>query len=201
MILVRNVLLIQYSNTKIVFRKIKLIFGQKKFTLETKDFDKSASNCLIRYQKIGGSLGCKNLSKFTCLTMKFHNCHNATVQDAGIDNYNDDEHGLEVFLCDLIGDPLANSIHQHGHQRSSNSIANNNRVIEKLRSKLTQLPEYVCTILHAFALDCTWWCMRNLWIDIQRPLVAIARNGITYACRHRSRAVCACKHYTLYQNS
>ena len=74
--------------------------------------------------------------------------------------------GLEVFLCDLIGDPLANSIHQHGHQRSSNSIANNNRVIEKLRSKLTQLAEYVCTILHAFALDCTWWCMRNLWIDI-----------------------------------
>ena len=50
-------------------------------------------------------------------------------------------YGLKVFLCDLIGDPLANSIHQHGHQRSSNSIANNNRVIEKLRSKLTQLPE------------------------------------------------------------
>ena len=24
-------------------------------------------------------------------------------------------YGLEVFLCDLIGDPLANSIHQHAH--------------------------------------------------------------------------------------
>ena len=44
--------------------------------------------------------------------------------------------GLEVFLCDLIGDPLANSIHQHGHQRSSNSIANNNRVIESWRPTL-----------------------------------------------------------------
>ena len=40
-----------------------------------------ASSFLTRYQKIlwGGSLGCKKLLKFTCLTMKFHNRHHTTV--------------------------------------------------------------------------------------------------------------------------
>ena len=39
---------------------------------------------------------------------------------------------LKVFLCDLIGDPLANSIHQHANQQSSNSIAYDKQVVETL---------------------------------------------------------------------
>ena len=59
-------------------------FLDKKNYFENKkcqDFDKSASNGLTRYQKIlwRGLLGCKNLSKLTCLTMKFHSSHHATV--------------------------------------------------------------------------------------------------------------------------
>ena len=82
MILIRNVPLIQYCNTKIVFR---IDFWTKRNYFENKkcqDFDKSASNCLTRYQKIlwGGSLRCKKLLKFTCLTMKFHNRHHANEQ-------------------------------------------------------------------------------------------------------------------------
>ena len=62
--------------------------------------------------------------------------------------------GLEVFLCDLIGDPLANSIHQHGHQRSSNSIANNNRVIESRRPTLDFLiKESACLLIFQIFLN------------------------------------------------
>ena len=70
--------------------------------------------------------------------------------------------GLEVFLCDLIGDPLANSIHQHGHQRSSNSIANNNRVIETELDPNSLLSYY--RIQHAFLLVNGGACA--IWIDI-----------------------------------
>ena len=55
-----------------------------KLTLKTENipfFDCPQSSCLTRYQKIilGGSLGCTELLKFICQTMKFHNCHHANV--------------------------------------------------------------------------------------------------------------------------
>ena len=44
-------------------------------------FHGSASSCLTIYQKIlwEGSLGCKKLMNFTCLTMKLHNHHYVVV--------------------------------------------------------------------------------------------------------------------------
>ena len=59
-----------------------MIFGQKIYFENKKcqGFDMFASNCLTRYQKIlwGGSLWCKKLLEFSCLTMKFHNRHHTT---------------------------------------------------------------------------------------------------------------------------
>ena len=45
-------------------------------------FDSPQSKGFTRYQKIlwGCSFGCKNLLNFTCLIMKFHNCHHANLE-------------------------------------------------------------------------------------------------------------------------
>ena len=58
----------------------KLIFGLKIYfgNWKCQIIDNSASSFLIGYHKIlwGGSLGCKKILKFACLTRKFHNhCH------------------------------------------------------------------------------------------------------------------------------
>ena len=44
-------------------------------------FASSASNCLTRYEQILSvcSLGSKNALNFTCLTMKFQNCHHTNL--------------------------------------------------------------------------------------------------------------------------
>ena len=83
MILIRFVLLIKYSNTKIVFRKIKLIFRQKKLNLKTKNIKILTSLPKIVLQVIkksfvGAHWDAKKLLKFTYLT-KFHNCHHASA--------------------------------------------------------------------------------------------------------------------------
>ena len=83
MILVKDVLLIWCSIQKSFSGRLnwflywKIYFENWKCQIS----DKSASNCLTRYQKIlwDGSLGCKKLLKFTCLTMRFHNRHHTSV--------------------------------------------------------------------------------------------------------------------------
>ena len=81
-----------------------MILGLKKISENWKCqvFDKSASSFVRWYQKIlwGGSLGCKNLLKFTCLTMKFHNRHHANEGLVNFDDLNwmdDDSHKLIVY--------------------------------------------------------------------------------------------------------
>ena len=70
MLLLKVVLLVSYSNTKIIFRMIKLIFGLK---IDFKNwkypiFDYPQSSCLTRYQKIlwGSSVWFKNMLNFNC---------------------------------------------------------------------------------------------------------------------------------------
>ena len=59
-----------------------LIFKQIYFVKLCSIFYCSASSFLTIYQRIlwGGSLGCKKLLKFTCLCMKFNNCHYANAE-------------------------------------------------------------------------------------------------------------------------
>ena len=87
MSLLKVVLLVWYSNTKIIFRLIKLIFGLKIVFKNWKYpiFDFPQSSCLTRYQKIlrGSSFGCKNLLYFICHNLNFHNCHHTTMYVLG----------------------------------------------------------------------------------------------------------------------
>ena len=82
--LIKVVHLIQYSNKKTNFREINLILNLKNWHWNQKypAFDSSQSNSLRRYQKIlwRCSFGCKSLSNFFCLTMKFHNCHHTNAR-------------------------------------------------------------------------------------------------------------------------
>ena len=68
---------------KIIFRKIKLILRLKDllWKLKMSNFWQVCLNLSHKIQKIlwRGSLGCKKLLKFTCLTMKFHNCHHTST--------------------------------------------------------------------------------------------------------------------------
>ena len=77
MLLTKVVLLIWYSEKKIVFGKIKLIFGLENWLwfLKMPNLWRLSPNHLKRYQKILWicSLGCKNLLNFTWNTIKFHN--------------------------------------------------------------------------------------------------------------------------------
>ena len=52
-------------------------------------FDKSALSCLTRCEKFlwRGSLGCKKVLKFTCLTMKFHGCHHTNLHTQKVSNH------------------------------------------------------------------------------------------------------------------
>ena len=64
------------------------------------NFDKSASNFLTGHQKIlwGGSLGYKKLMNFTCLTMKFHNCHHTNGGQGMRGGINHDCHTVESCI-------------------------------------------------------------------------------------------------------
>ena len=76
--LLKAVLLVWYSNTKIIFSLImlnlviKVDFKNWKYPI----FDWRQSRCLKRYKKIlwESWFGCKNLLNFICYTMKLHNC-------------------------------------------------------------------------------------------------------------------------------
>ena len=82
-LIMKAVLLIEYSDKKIIFRKIKLNLASKidsenwKFPI----FISPQSKGLTRYQKIllGGSFKCKNLWNFNCTIEKFHNCHHSSA--------------------------------------------------------------------------------------------------------------------------
>ena len=76
MFLVRVVLLIQYSNEKIGFRKIKLHLTSKiDFEIwKCPTFDDLSSSYLTRCISFSGCwFGCKSPLNFNCLCMKFHN--------------------------------------------------------------------------------------------------------------------------------
>ena len=83
MLLPKFVLLVWYSNTKIIFRIIELVFGLRNrlWKLKMPNFYCPQSSCLTRYQKIlwGSSFGCKNLWSFIYHNMKFHNCHHTAL--------------------------------------------------------------------------------------------------------------------------
>ena len=95
--------------------RLSWFLGQKPYfeNWKCQVFDKSASSCLIRYQKIlwGGSLGCKNLLKFTCLTMKFHNRHHANEGLVNFDDLNlmDDDSPKLIVYDDLFDNLIADA--------------------------------------------------------------------------------------------
>ena len=62
------------------FQKDIVDFWTKDFTLKTENVKFLTSTPQVVLQDIkkillGGSMGCRKLLKFTCLTMKFHNHH------------------------------------------------------------------------------------------------------------------------------
>ena len=68
---------------------ILFIFKQTYLVKLCPIFDSSASSFLTRYQKIllGGSLRCKKVLKFTCLTVKFHNCYHTNLHTQKVSNH------------------------------------------------------------------------------------------------------------------
>ena len=82
-ILLYHPVLIQYSNKKTNFRRIKLIIDLKNWHKNHKMlfFESIQSKGFTKCQKIlqGCSFGFKSLLTFTCLTIKFHNFHHATL--------------------------------------------------------------------------------------------------------------------------
>ena len=83
MLLLKDFLLVWYSNTKIIFSMIELIFVLR---IDFKNwkypiFDCPKSSCLTRYEKNfwGSSFGCKNILNFICHTMRFHNSHQTNM--------------------------------------------------------------------------------------------------------------------------
>ena len=81
---IKVVHLIQYSNEKTNFREIKIILDLENWHQELKNavFWQLSIKRLYMVSKIlwGCSFGCKDLLNFTCLVMKFHNCHHASMQ-------------------------------------------------------------------------------------------------------------------------
>ena len=72
MILIKDVLLIQYSYTKIIFRKIKFIFGLKKFTFKTENVQFLTSQPQVVFQGIRKSF---EGAHWDSKTIKIHRPH------------------------------------------------------------------------------------------------------------------------------
>ena len=82
-LLIKVVLLIQYSDKKIIFRKIKLIFDLLNWhwKLKMSNFWQSSikSSYKISKNPLGGLCKCKNLVNLTFITNKFQHCHHPTA--------------------------------------------------------------------------------------------------------------------------
>ena len=94
-------------------------------------FHSSQSNSLTRYQRIlwGISYGCKNLLNFTCLTMKFHNCHHTKAPAIQTSLKNQQPQNLSLCRDSDFGDSVQKF--ECTHQSVHNDVSKWVNVVDK----------------------------------------------------------------------
>ena len=132
------------------------------------NFDGSASSCLTIYQKAlwGGFFGCKNVLNFTCLTIKFHDCHHTNAYLGLFPQSHDSRHFLfgNLYLPPSIS-MLFNLAHTKVFFTSGILLV---LVTRRLTLKITKKPKkkinkQACFALFFYVSSSQYWTVFQLY--------------------------------------